>query len=245
MLERRAQRLGVVVSAMGGMTDALLNLASQAERDDAAYEAALNAIGERYAQTAKALLSGAARVQVLDAWGKDAEDIRDVLKAIALVRSAPQRSRDIVAGYGEIWSARLLAALFEQLAPERGGTWVDARKVITIRQTELGPTVLWDTSRENFRQVVPADFSGIAVMTGFIATDETGLQTTLGRNGSDYSAAIFAALASACELSIWTDVDGVMSGDPRRVPEATVISEISYNEAMELAYFGAKVIHHK
>jgi aspartokinase/homoserine dehydrogenase 1 len=243
MLERRAQRLGVVVSAMGGMTDALLNLASQAERDDAAYEAALNAIGERYAQTAKALLSGAARVQVLDAWGKDAEDIRDVLKAIALVRSAPQRSRDIVAGYGEIWSARLLAALFGQLAPERGGTWVDARKVITVRQTELGPTVLWDTSRENFRQVVPADFSGIAVMTGFIATDETGLQTTLGRNGSDYSAAIFAALASACELSIWTDVDGVMSADPNRVPEARVIEQLTYNEAMELAYFGAKVIH--
>ena len=243
MLERRAERLGVVVSAMGGMTDALLNLASQAERDDNGYEAALNAIGERYAQTARALLQGDALVQILDAWGQDAEDIRDVLKAIALVRSAPQRSRDIVAGYGEIWSARLLAALFGQRAPERGGTWVDARNVITVRQTELGPTVLWDTSRENFSEVVPADFSGIAVMTGFIASDETGLQTTLGRNGSDYSAAIFAALASACELSIWTDVDGVMSADPNRVPEARVIEQLTYNEAMELAYFGAKVIH--
>ncbi|HSN52158.1 MAG TPA: aspartate kinase, partial [Woeseiaceae bacterium] len=243
MLERPAKRLGVVVSAMGGMTDALLNLASQAERDDSGYEAALNAIGERYAQTAKALLRGEALVQVLDNWGQDAEDIRDVLKAVALVRSAPQRSRDIVAGYGEIWSARLLAALFGQLAPDRGGSWVDARKVITVRQTELGPTVLWDTSRENFARAVPADFAGIAVMTGFIATDEAGLQTTLGRNGSDFSAAIFAALASACELSIWTDVDGVMSADPNRVPEARVIEQLTYNEAMELAYFGAKVIH--
>jgi aspartokinase/homoserine dehydrogenase 1 len=243
MLERRPDRLGVVVSAMGGMTDALLNLTSLAEQDDSTYEAALNAIGERYAQTAKALLGGEALVQVLDSWGQDAEDIRDVLKAVALVRSAPQRSRDIVAGYGEIWSARLLAALIGQLAPERGGTWVDARRVITVRQTELGPTVLWDTSRENFSKVVPADFSGIAVMTGFIATDEAGLQTTLGRNGSDYSAAIFAALASASELSIWTDVDGVMSADPNRVPEARVIAQLTYNEAMELAYFGAKVIH--
>ena len=243
MIERRAERLGVVVSAMGGMTDALLNLAAQAERDDDAYEAGLNAIGERYALTAKALLGGEALVPILDAWGQDAEDIRDVLRAVALVRSAPQRSRDIVAGYGEIWSARLLAALLGELEPERGGTWVDARQVITVRQTELGPTVLWDTSRENFRKVVPADFSGIAVMTGFIASDETGLQTTLGRNGSDFSAAIFAALASACELSIWTDVDGVMSADPNRVPEARVIQQLTYNEAMELAYFGAKVIH--
>ncbi len=243
MIERPGDRIGVVVSAMGGMTDALLNLASQAERDDSAYEAGLNAIGERYAQTAKVLLDGDALVQVLDAWGQDAEDIRDVLKAIALVRSAPQRSRDVVAGYGEIWSARLLAAVIGKQAPERGGTWVDARQVITVRQTELGPAVFWDRSRENFGTVMPADFSGIAVMTGFIATDETGLQTTLGRNGSDFSAAIFAALASACELSIWTDVDGVMSADPNRVPEARVIEQLTYNEAMELAYFGAKVIH--
>jgi aspartokinase/homoserine dehydrogenase 1 len=243
MIERPGERVGVVVSAMGGMTDALLNLAGQAERDDSAYEAGLNTIGERYAQTAKALLDGEALVQILDAWGQDADDIRDVLKAIALVRSAPQRSRDVVAGYGEIWSARLLAALLGKLAPERGGTWIDARQVITVHQTELGPSVLWEESRKKFRAVVAADFSGITVMTGFIATDETGLQTTLGRNGSDYSAAIFAALASACELSIWTDVDGVMSADPNRVPEARVIEQLTYNEAMELAYFGAKVIH--
>ena len=148
-----------------------------------------------------------------------------------------------MAGYGEIWSARLLAALIGQIDPERGGTWVDARQVITVHQTELGPTVLWDQSRARFESAVPADFSGIAVMTGFIATDEEGLQTTLGRNGSDYSAAIFAALSGASELSIWTDVDGVMSADPNRVPEAQVIDQLSYNEAMELAYFGAKVIH--
>ena len=90
---------------------------------------------------------------------------------------------------------------------------------------------------------MPQEFEGIAVITGFIAADEDGLQTTLGRNGSDYSAAIFAALGKASELSIWTDVDGVMSADPNRVPEARVIERLTYNEAMELAYFGAKVIH--
>jgi aspartokinase/homoserine dehydrogenase 1 len=237
------ERLGVVVSAMGGMTDALINLAILAERDDAAYIGELDAIGERYASAAGDLLEADNRAPVLDAWSADAEDVRDVLKAIALVKSAPQRSRDVVAGYGEIWSARLLAAFLAQEAPERGGTWVDAREIITVHETELGPSVLWDQSQARFDEVVPADFNGIAVITGFIATDQDGLPTTLGRNGSDYSAAIFAALSNAGALTIWTDVDGVMSADPNRVPEAQVIDQLTYNEAMELAYFGAKVIH--
>jgi aspartokinase/homoserine dehydrogenase 1 len=140
-------RLGVVVSAMGGMTDALLNLAALAEQDDAAFETELVAIGDRYAKTARELLRGNALVPVLDAWSKDADDVRDVLKAIALVKSAPQRSRDVVAGYGEIWSTRLLAACLAQENPERGGTWVDARQVVTVNETELGPAVLWDESQ--------------------------------------------------------------------------------------------------
>ncbi|MBT8065782.1 MAG: bifunctional aspartate kinase/homoserine dehydrogenase I, partial [Gammaproteobacteria bacterium] len=237
------ERLGVVVSAMGGMTDALINLAILAEQDDDAFVDGLHAIGERYANTARELVDGDTLVELLDAWGRDADDIRDVLKAIALVKSAPQRSRDVVAGYGEIWSARMLAAYLGQQSPQRGGTWVDARKVVTVHQTELGPTVLWDASQAKFDDEVPADFTGVAVITGFVASDADGLQTTLGRNGSDYSAAIFAALSKAAELSIWTDVDGVMSADPRRVPEARVIDQLTYNEAMELAYFGAKVIH--
>ena len=236
-------RMGVVVSAMGGMTDALIDLAVLAEQDDDGFETALHAIGERYSETAGSLLKGDALVAILDSWGKDSDDVVDILKAIALVKSAPQRSRDIVAGYGEIWSARLLAAYLEQEDPQRGGTWLDSRSVVTVRDTELGPTVLWDESQAKMDTALSADFEGIVVITGFIAVDEEGLQTTLGRNGSDHSAAIFAALTKASELSIWTDVDGVMSADPRRVPEAQVIEQLTYNEAMELAYFGAKVIH--
>jgi bifunctional aspartokinase / homoserine dehydrogenase 1 len=236
-------RLGVVVSAMGGMTDALINLAVLAERDDDTYGVELDAIGDRYASTARELLDGDALVGVLDAWGKDAEDIRDVLKAVALVKSAPRRNRDVVAGYGEIWSARMLAALLHQDDAQRGGNWIDARAVLTVHETELGPTVLWKESQAKFDVVVPADFQGVAVITGFIASDEEGRQTTLGRNGSDHSAAIFAALSKAAELTIWSDVDGVMSADPNRVPEAQVIDQLTYSEAMELAYFGTAVIH--
>jgi len=236
-------RMGIVVSAMGGMTDALIDLAVLAEQDDPGFEAALHAIGERYSETANSLLKGDALVGILDAWGEDADDVIDILKSIALVKSAPQRSRDIIAGYGELWSARLLAAYLGQEAPGRGGTWLDARKVLTVRDTELGPTVLWDESQAKLDAALSAGFEGIVVITGFIAVDEDGLQTTLGRNGSDHSAAIFAALTKASELCIWTDVDGVMSADPRRVPEAQVIENLTYNEAMELAYFGANVIH--
>ncbi|MDX1516759.1 MAG: bifunctional aspartate kinase/homoserine dehydrogenase I [Woeseiaceae bacterium] len=243
MVEAPEPRIGVVVSAMGGMTDALLDLITLAERDDANFERQLASIGERYADTAQALVDGKRRERVLDAWSRDATDIRDVLKAIALVRSAPQRSRDVVAGYGELWSARLLAALLETMAPSRGGAWLDARDVLVVHHTELGPTVNWTRSEQNFASSAAAGSEGILVITGFIARDEEGLQTTLGRNGSDYSAAIFAALSDAAELSIWTDVDGIMSADPNRVPEARVIAQMTYNEAMELAYFGAKVIH--
>ncbi len=115
--------------------------------------------------------------------------------------------------------------------------------MITVRDAELGPAVLWGESQAKMDKALPAGFQGIAVVTGFIAVDQAGLQTTLGRNGSDHSAAIFAALTKSAQLSIWTDVDGVMSADPNRVPEAQVIDRLTYNEAMELAYFGAHVIH--
>ena len=237
-------RIGVVVSAMRGMTDNLLNLSLLAERDDSSYGAELQEIGQRHSATAKELVTGDRLVRLLAQWAQDAKDIDDILQAIAVVKSAPQRTRDIVAGYGEIWSARLLAAYLEQkLGAERAGTWIDARDVVQVRHSELGPTVLWKPSRAAIAGLIDKDFSGIAVITGFIASDEAQLQTTLGRNGSDFSAAIFAALTNADELSIWTDVDGVMSADPKQVPEAQIIDLLSYNEAMELAYFGAKVLH--
>ena len=237
-------KIGVVVSAMRGMTDSLIHLSLLAERDDSAYSAALQEIGQRYSTTAKDLLSGEGLVRLLEQWDQDAKDIEDILQAVAVVKSAPQRTQDIVAGYGEIWSARLLAAyLAHKLGAERAGTWIDARDVVQVRHSELGPAVMWKESRAAIAGLVDKDFTGVAVITGFIASDEDKLQTTLGRNGSDFSAAIFASLTDADELSIWTDVDGVMSADPRQVPEAQIIDLLSYNEAMELAYFGAKVLH--
>jgi aspartokinase/homoserine dehydrogenase 1 len=248
LIEARAEgddpNLGVIVSAMGGMTDSLLDLTVVAERDDKGFTGKLQAIGDRYAGTAKALVHEDRLIAILDSWSVDATVIQEILIGIASAKSAPQRVRDVIAGYGEIWSARLLAAhLEERLGAGQAGMWIDARDILIVRPGELGPIVLWDLSQRNLQQQIEPGFSGIAVVTGFIAADEQGLQMTLGRNGSDHSAAIFAALWKADSLTIWTDVDGVLSGDPRRVPEAQIINALTYNEAMELAYFGASVIH--
>jgi len=248
LLAGRCGRKAVVVSAMGGMTDALLRLVSAAEKSASEIAPGLDAVAERYRETARALLpDDAAAAVVLDRFDADLRDAADVLQAISLVRSAAERSRDLVAGFGELWSARLLAAFLEAKAgADRDAPiirWIDARELIIIRQGEMGPAVVWEASRANAKRLFRDKQDCINVVTGFIASDEEGLHTTLGRNGSDFSASILGCLLGAASITIWTDVDGVMSANPARVPEAAIIGQLSYNEAMELAYFGAKVIH--
>lgn len=232
----------VVVSAMRGTTDDLLELIERAARADDV-EPALERIRERFSAEAAELLPAAAVEPLVEALDADLVDIRSVLQALKLVRSASHRSRDLVSGYGELWSARLLTAVLGARSTDREVRFVNAREVLIIEPGEMGPIVVWDATRERWEQAVEPGFEGIPVITGYIASTRDGLPATLGRNGTDYSASIFAALLGASEVDIWTDVDGVMSGDPRRVPEATVIDALSYNEAMELAYFGAEVIH--
>ncbi len=241
-------RQAVVVSAMGGMTNSLLALITAAESGRQELQTGIDAIRQRYADTAAELLRDtAARQALLDVFERDLNDTADILNAVALVGSAAQRSRDVVAGYGEIWSTRLLAAFLRQERPQdplgRQISWVDAREILVVEHGELGPAVLWERSQQLVADKFPQDEQAIAIITGFIATDSEGLHTTLGRNGSDFSASIMGALLKAGSITIWTDVSGVMSADPNRVPEAAVIPELTYNEAMELAYFGAKVIH--
>ena len=242
--EPSSARKAVVVSAIGGMTDALLALVEQAVTGDADFNAALAALEARYETAAGRVLDCEARADILAQWSRDREDIAGLLQAVTVVRAAPERTFDVVAGYGEIWSARLLAALVAQDCNDgRRVSWLDARDVVIVRQTKLGPSVVWPESRERSASSRVLANSDIVIVTGFIASDEAGLQTTLGRNGSDHSAAIFAALLGADAVTIWTDVPGVLTGDPRQIPDAQAITSLSYNEAMELAYFGAKVIH--
>jgi len=243
IIAKEPDNLGVVVSAMKGVTDDLLGLVDRAARRETV-DAQIKALRERHERSAIDLLGAAGAKPVLAQFEREIEDIQSILKALSLVRSASHRSRDLISGFGEVWSARQIAAFFKvEFAKTRDVVFVDARDVLVIDKGEMGPVVAWDASRPRLNALLPAGFKGIAVITGFVGSDRDGLPTTLGRNGSDYSASIFGALLDATEVHIWTDVDGVMSGDPRRVPEAKIIDEMSYSEAMELAYFGAKVIH--
>jgi aspartokinase/homoserine dehydrogenase 1 len=235
--------LAVVVSAMKGVTDDLLGLVDRAAKRQPV-DATLKALRARHEAASVELLGAAGAAVVMAEFDKELADIEAILKALTLVRAASSRSRDLVSGYGEIWSARQIAAFFKQeFGRQRAVMFLNARDVLVIEHTEMGPVTAWELSRPKLAAAIPGNFSGIAVITGFVASDKDGLPTTLGRNGSDYSASIFGALLDADEVHIWTDVDGVMSGDPRQVPEAKIIEEMSYSEAMELAYFGAKVIH--
>src|SRR6266478_1799449 len=239
-----APRVGIVLSACKGVTDALLRLVALAERQDDGYRTEIGALRARHATIAGTLLAPESARLYLAGFDRDCHDLEGILHTVKLTRAAARNVSDLIAGYGEIWSTKL----FHRYLEERGGRtgavqWIDARRAVVVEWGPLGPGIQWAESRANMADLVDRDFKGTLVITGFIASDKRGVQTTLGRNGSDFSASIFGALLKASEIHIWTDVDGVLSADPRRVPDATVIDSLSYNEAMELAYFGAKVIH--
>ncbi|MEO6236018.1 MAG: bifunctional aspartate kinase/homoserine dehydrogenase I [Vicinamibacterales bacterium] len=237
-------RVAAVLSACRGVTDALLALVSAAERQEDGDAGRLEAIRQRHLIIAETLLPAADAAGYVRELGRNCEDIAGILQTVRLLRIGSPVVRDLVAGFGEIWSTRLFTR-YLQARNRRAGRvhWVDAREIVTIDAAPLGPSILWDESRANADRLIPQDPGVTLIITGFIARTRDGLQTTLGRNGSDFSGSIFGALLDASEIVIWTDVDGVLSADPRRVPDATVIDALSYNEAMELAYFGAKVIH--
>ena len=236
-------REAIVLSACRGVTDALLDLVDLAARGGE-YMAALSAIESRHAQLAELLVAQAAGEVYASQLKSDAALIDTLLQGVRAARRADQAVRDRVSGFGEIWSTRLFVPFLRERGKIDGDiVWIDARLVITVEWGSLGPAVQWSASAANLKRMLPANFTGRLIVTGFIATTTSGVQTTLGRNGSDFSGSIFGALLQAAEIIIWTDVDGVLSADPRLVPNAQVIDQLSYNEAMELAYFGAKVIH--
>src|SRR4051794_977857 len=224
-------RLGVVLSACRGITDALLNLVAAAERQDDGIERRIDEIRKRHQVIADTLLSGDARAQFLSTFEKDCSDIAGILHTVQLIRAASQMVRDLIAGYGEIWSTRLFSAYLRARGKRPGKVeWIDARDIVSVEWGPLGPAVRWEVSRENTERVVPQAEAMTLIITGFIARDPKGVQTTLGRNGGDFSGSIFGALLDAAEIIIWTDVDGVLSADPRLVPDAKVIDSLSYNE---------------
>jgi aspartokinase/homoserine dehydrogenase 1 len=230
--------IAVVVSAMAGVTNALFALCEKAAAKDPGVEHELVAIVERHLVAARGLgLDDDVVARLRTAFERDARHINDLLRARGLLGGTHEVIDEVIAGHGEVWSAQLLAARV-------GGIFIDARDVLLVEPAELGPAVQWPQSQALLKDRLRERGAGVpVVITGYVARTVAGTPTTLKRNGSDFSASIFGALLEAKEVIIWTDVDGVLSADPRRVPEAVLLDEMSYEEAMELAYFGAKVVH--
>lgn len=239
--QQSAPKKAVVVSAMGGVTNRLIELVDLARARDSAYRRRLDALKEDEFALIEALLPAEKALALESRLKDDFRDIEDVLRAVWLLGTASETVVELISGYGELWSAQVLCGVLA--AQEVSVDWLDAREALRVSPGEMGPQIDWERSGELLRAWMGSRDVDYLVITGFIATNPEGIPTTLGRNGSDFSASIFASLLDAQAIHIWTDVDGVMSANPRQVPDAHVLDALSYKEAMELAYFGAGVIH--
>jgi len=238
---RRREPLIVVVSAFEGVTNRLLDCARLAERADPAFEEAFKHIARRHRDAVTQLIKQG-RARVRDEVDALLAELHSTLEGIHLLRHCPVRALDMTASFGERLSALIVAA---HLARTHPAAFVDARDfLVTDDQFTHANVIFKKTNRRTrayFSQMFRRSGRTIPIVTGFIGATEDGQTTTIGRNGSDYSAAIVAAAVGASEVQIWTDVDGLLTCDPRFVPSARVIDHLSHEEAAELASFGAKL----
>jgi len=249
VLEQAQQwdRLTVIVSAMSGVTDALIQSAqAAASGDDQTYRAIVADLRTRHHHVVDALLPQASeRIQLLATVDKYIDELAAFCYSIHILGEVTPRAMDAVTSLGERINARVVAAVFRQRGMSSRA--VDATELIVTDDKFQNAAPLMDVTRARASEhLTPLLDDGIIpVVTGFIGATEKGVTTTLGRGGSDYTAAILVDCLDADEVWTWTDVDGVMTADPRIVPDARVIPVLSYSEVSELAYFGAKVLHPK
>ena len=242
LADRHDENQAVVVSAMAGVTNELLALVDLAAGAQLDWTPRMDKLLQRHLDTADALISHPGdRRAVHDELERRFANLNQLLSSLALMGSAPAEAVELISGLGELYSATLLSACLLSLGEQ--AEFVDARKVLRVRPTPLMVAVDWASSQallDDFRRSHPARRY---IITGFICRTTDGRISTLGRNGSDYSGSIFGRLFGSEEIHIWTNVDGLLSADPGAVPQAVLLDHLSYREAFELAYFGARVIH--
>ena len=238
----KGEQLTIVFSAFGGVTDQLIKAATDASSGDVSYIQSLEILHQRHTESIDSLITESKlRQTTLDQINLNFDVLGDLLKGVFLVREASLRTMDYVLSFGERNSNYIISQYFNTLGVL--AQYVDARGIIKTNKEFGSAKVLQEETDELISSFYNKHHEGINVVTGFIASDIGGLTTTLGRGGSDYTAALLASALDAEVLEIWTDVDGVLTSNPRVVGNAYTIPQLSYDEAMELSHFGAKVIY--
>jgi aspartate kinase len=238
--------LAIVVSALAGATDCLLGIADHAQCGQAAAALQLvDSLRARHLAVARAVIEPDDADELCEEIDQQFEGLGAVVRSLAVLREVAPRSLDAVASIGELLSSRIVAAAL--VARGFPAVWLDPRElIVTDNSFTIASPLLPQTFARLSERLAPLIAAGrVAVTGGFVAATPDGITTTLGRGGSDYSASIIGAGIAADEIQIWTDVDGMLTADPRVYATPQLVPELSFAEAAELAYFGAKVLHPK
>ncbi|GAB6089326.1 aspartate kinase [Spirochaeta dissipatitropha] len=231
----------VVFSAMRGVTDLLLQAASAAENgSDNAAKLLVDIQNRHYATVRELIENSDDQENLIIQMNELFFQLKEILHGVSLLHECTKRTRDYIVSFGERLNCMQITAYMKSIGLT--AEMIDSREIIRTAEEHDGAEVLFDISFELIRKKLE-DFVGIAVVPGFIGSTDDGVTTTLGRNGSDYTASLLGAALGADSIEIWTDVDGVLSADPRIVPDAFMLPKLGFREAMELSYFGAEVIH--
>lgn len=231
----------VVVSALGGITDNLIAAATLASEGDELYKEKLQAIEQRHLEAVKALIPVTQQSGVLSMVKKHCNEMEDICNGIYLLQELSAQTKDRIMSYGELLSSQIITHRFNVLGTD--AVWKDSRELIQTDSNFGNAAVDFAVTNQRFTDYISSSVKNLFVLPGFISSNDKKVTTTLGRGGSDYTAAIAGAALNATAVEIWTDVSGMMTADPRLVGHAKIIPDISYQEAMELSHFGAKVIY--
>lgn len=233
------EEVAIVFSAFGGVTDNLIEISTLALEGKSAYKDKLAQIEKRHLDVVRELIGVQKQSSILAQVKIKINELEDVLHGVYLVKERTPRTLDYIMSFGE----RLSAYIIAEVMKDQGiaASYLDARTVIRTDSNFGHAKVDFEVTNKRIVDHFKNN-TDVQIITGFIATAESGETTTLGRSGSDYTAAIFAGALNATDLEIWTDVDGMMTADPRMVKKAFTVPQMSYEEAMELSHFGAKVI---
>ena len=231
----------VAVSAFSGVTDLLLSCGQLAVEGESSYKEVIQNINEKHITAIKELLPGQDQGSLLSFVMVQCNEIEDICNGIFLLNDFSDRTKDRLMSFGELLSSTIISGYID--AEGLKNRWLDSRKIIHTN-SQFGKAIVdFDMTQRKFKEIHETATENLFIMPGFIGSDQKGNTTTLGRGGSDYTAAIMGAVSDSSIVEIWTDVSGMMSADPRLVANAKYIKNISYHEAMELSHFGAKVIY--